>query len=720
MGIEGAFDGEEEVVTAVAELEFEVVALGFADAVFAGDGAAEVDGELEDFSEGVFDPGHFDGVAFVGEDGGVEVAVAHVAEVGDAELVFFADGLDAFDHADEFAAGDGGVFEDGGGADAGEGAEGGAAGGGEFETLGFVGGAADGSGVVATGDGFHGGGFGFDHGGVAVAFHEEEGFGFDGEAHFGVGFDAAEGGVVEEFEGAGDDAGGDDVADGLGGVFDAVEGGDEGAAGFGGGDETEEDLGDDAKGAFAADEEVFEGVAGDVFDAFVAEPEHLAVGEDDLHAHDVVAGDAVFEATEAAGIFRDVATDGGDFHGAGVGGVEEAGGGGGGFDFLGDDATFGVEGEVAGVDFEDAVHADEAEDDAALDGEAAAGEAGAGAAGDEFASGGGGVFDYGDDLGGRFGEDDGGGFAFETGGAVEAVGEDVFVGGENAGGADGVAEALDKRGVMHGRGGGGESGGVRRGGGAGGFAAMGAGEAGGVLTGFGHGLADAVEVAAGGGGGAGGIAGFDGVEDSLVFEDEEGAVALLVFVAMEVVGDIVFEEVAGGAHEVGEGEVMRGVGDGEVEGEVGLGFGGGGDVVLGDEGAPGVEAGGEAAVVGGGGAGGGEAGGGDFEEGAVFEEVAGEFGGSAEFVGEEVAGAVDGVVFDEGAAALEATEAALGFEAFEGGAEGGAGDAELGGEEAFRGEAFAGAVEALGELAAEGFGDQVGDAGRGTAEGRHG
>jgi len=61
----------------------------------------------------------------------------------------------------------------------------------------------------------------------------------------------------------------------------------------------------------------------------------------------------------------DVAADGGDFERAGIGRVKEAVGGGGFVNLLGDNARFGEEGVVAGVDFEEAIEALEAEDDRA-------------------------------------------------------------------------------------------------------------------------------------------------------------------------------------------------------------------------------------------------------------------------------------------------------------------------------------------------------------------
>ena len=375
MGVEGGAEGAHEAHLGIAGEFGEESLFGDADAVFAGDGTAEADGFVEDLVEGQFDAVHFLGVAFVGEEGGVEVAIAHVSEGADAELVALGDVFDEADHGGEFGTGNGGVFEDGGGGHAGEGGEGAAAGRGEAIGFGVIAGDADFAAAIAFGDFDHPSGFFFDLGGVTVGFHEEEGFAIGGETDLGVVFDAADGGAVEELEGAGDDAGGDDVADGLGGGVHGGVGGDHGFLGGGFGDEAEEDFGEDAEGAFGADEEILEGIAGDVLHAFVAADEDFAVGKDGGETHDIIAGDPVLEAAKTAGVFGDIAADGADFHRTGIGRIEEAGGGGGIGDGEGGGAGFGTEGEVGGIDFEDAIHAGGAEDDAIGDWEGAAGEA---------------------------------------------------------------------------------------------------------------------------------------------------------------------------------------------------------------------------------------------------------------------------------------------------------------------------------------------------------
>ena len=160
--------------------------------------------------------------------------------------------------------------------------------------------------------------------GMAVGLHEQQRLAIERQADLGEVLDAVDGGAVEELQRAGDDLGRDDVGDGLRGLVHLREGGDQGLLGGGLGDELQQDLGDDAQRAFRADEQVAQRVAGHVLHALVAGPEHFAVGQHDLQAHDVVARDAVFEPAQAAGVLGDVAADGGDLHRAGVGRIEQA------------------------------------------------------------------------------------------------------------------------------------------------------------------------------------------------------------------------------------------------------------------------------------------------------------------------------------------------------------------------------------------------------------
>ena len=96
------------------------------------------------------------------------------------------------------------------------------------------------------------------------------------------------------------------------------------AAGAGQRTQPQRGLGDDAERALRADEEALEVVAGDVLDRGAAEAHGAAVGEDGLEAEDVVAGDAVLHAAQAAGVGGQVAADGADLERRRVRRVPEA------------------------------------------------------------------------------------------------------------------------------------------------------------------------------------------------------------------------------------------------------------------------------------------------------------------------------------------------------------------------------------------------------------
>ena len=228
------------------------------------------------------------------------------------------------------------------------------------------------------------------------------------------------------------------------------KGGEESLHAFGALDDAENDFCGDAEGAFGADEDAGEIVAGSV-ESFSAEMDEGAVGENDFETEDVGGGETVFQAVRAAGVFGDVAADAADGLRGGIGGVEiavreDAGG-----DVEIDDAGFDDDAGVGEIDFENAVHAGEADDDAVFDGERAAAKAGAGAARDEgnfFAMA---EAEDGLDLCGGCGEKDGLRHDAEIGEAVALVGVEFVGGGDEGVGADDVAELLEEARIHGGR-----------------------------------------------------------------------------------------------------------------------------------------------------------------------------------------------------------------------------------------------------------------------------
>ena len=147
-------------------------------------------------------------------------------------------------------------------------------------------------------------------------------------------------------------------------------------------DDAQNDFSGDAERPFGTAENAEEIVAGSV-ESFSAEVDEGAVGQDNFEAEDVSGGEPVFEAVGAAGVFGYVAADAADGLRGGIRGVEitlrlDARG-----DVEIDNAGLDDDAGVGEIDFEDAVHAREADDDAVFYGERPAAKASAGAAGYE-------------------------------------------------------------------------------------------------------------------------------------------------------------------------------------------------------------------------------------------------------------------------------------------------------------------------------------------------
>ena len=142
------------------------------------------------------------------------------------------------------------------------------------------------------------------------------------------------------------------------------------------------DLGDDTEGALGADHQPGEVVAGNTLGCAAAKPYELAGAGDDLYAEDVVPGDAVLDAAQAAGVGGDVAADGGPGCAGRIRRVPEAFLGAGSAEVVVDDARFDDGEAFEGVDLLDGVHLVEGDDDTTVDGVGTAGQSGARAATD--------------------------------------------------------------------------------------------------------------------------------------------------------------------------------------------------------------------------------------------------------------------------------------------------------------------------------------------------
>lgn len=211
LGIKGVLDPSQYLQSRRSHLPFEVRRFDGTDAVFAGDGAAQFDGGGKNLLERLLHASDFLRVAGIGRAGGMEVAVARVAEGADEQVVFFRDLRDAFHHRCDLRARDGGVFEDRRRAQAGQGRQRRAAGGAQRFALLLGGGHPDlpRAGILADdGNALE---IALHHFLWPVLFDEQEGGDIGGKADAHVVFDHLDRGLVHKLQRAQDDAVGDDA-----------------------------------------------------------------------------------------------------------------------------------------------------------------------------------------------------------------------------------------------------------------------------------------------------------------------------------------------------------------------------------------------------------------------------------------------------------------------------------------------------------------------------
>ena len=177
---------------------------------------------------------------------------------------------------------------------------------------------------------------------------------------------------IGQFERGGQEAGGQDGVQRADGVAHGAKANREAGAVRRQGQQLQGGLGDDAQQPLGADKQPVQLEAGLVLVRAPAEAQHRAVGEDDLQAEHVIAGDAVLEAARAAGVGDDVAANRIVRPAGRVRRIEEP------LlldcllEFLRVNAGLDHRHKVGGVDFLDPVHARQRKHDAAADGHAAA------------------------------------------------------------------------------------------------------------------------------------------------------------------------------------------------------------------------------------------------------------------------------------------------------------------------------------------------------------
>src|SRR5215471_4355271 len=311
----------------------------------------------------------------------MQVAVASVKNIGDAQSVFFAKALDFAHHLRQGGAGNHAVLDDVVGRDAAYGGECGFAAFPHKRALGVGLRDANLPGPIRTANVVDMIEKSLDFSDWAIEFNEEQ------AAAIGiVGVDGGFGGlnreVVHHFDGGRKHARGNDAADGGSGFVGGRKRRKQRADAFGALNNAQNDFGGDAKRAFRAHKDSREVVARSV-ERFSSKMDERTIGENHFKAEDVCSGEAVLEAMRATGILCDIATDAANRLRRRIRRVEV---------FLRldspryikiDDAGFNDDASVGDINFQDAIHAREAEDDTVFNGERAAAEARAGATRDE-------------------------------------------------------------------------------------------------------------------------------------------------------------------------------------------------------------------------------------------------------------------------------------------------------------------------------------------------
>ena len=379
IGIEGVVDAAHEIEIGVGENERHELGLFHADAMFAGERAADFEAVADDLGGGLHSAFELRGIARIVEDDGVEVAVTGVKNIADLKAELRADLLNAAKGLRKLRTRDDAIEDVIAGREAAECSESVLAPFPEEFALGIVAGKANFAGVMRVANLDDGGGLRGDGFGESLDFDEENGGTVHGKTGVDVVFNGAQGPAVEHFAGGRSDGAGGDVHDGFGGGVDGIENGEKGFHGFRFARKFRRDFRNESECALRTDEETGEVVTGPIA-VFAASANDFAVGEDEFERSDVIGGDAVGKRVRATGIFRDVAADGAGFPTGRIGSEVEAVMFGGAGEVVIDDPRLNDGALIFGVDFENAIHARKNDHDAAGAGECTARETCAGAA----------------------------------------------------------------------------------------------------------------------------------------------------------------------------------------------------------------------------------------------------------------------------------------------------------------------------------------------------
>src|SRR5215207_334199 len=260
------------------------------------------------------------GYVVVVEDEGMQITVAGVEDVGDAHPTLLAEVGDLLEYLPEFGARDNGGLDVVVVGDAAHRRERSLATLPEERPLGVVRGHPYLRGVVLLADLQGLFELALNLGLGTVELDDQDGPGL-GEARVDRGLDRLYAQGIHHLYGGRDNTRADYSRDRTASLLRVLECREQGSDRLGLAHDPQGDLGSYPQSTLGADERTEELVAGRVGGLAAADVDHRAVGEDDLGAHDVVRGEAVFEAVNAAAVLREVPANGGDDLARRVGGA---------------------------------------------------------------------------------------------------------------------------------------------------------------------------------------------------------------------------------------------------------------------------------------------------------------------------------------------------------------------------------------------------------------
>jgi hypothetical protein len=294
----------------VGEQQRHEFVLFHADAMLAGDGASSIDAILKNHAAGLVRALHLVRIAHIKQDARMQVAVPGVEDVADLQLALLGHALDVAQHLGNVAARDDAILGVVGRRQASEGSERRLATLPQQLALRIVGGAPDLARTVTLANRAHG--IGLVGHGLAQSFqlNQQHRAGIHRVAGMGRFLDAAQRLAVQHLQRDRRDALRSDGGNRIGRIVDGVENREQRFDSFGDLGELDRNRGYDRHRAFGSDEQAGQIVAAGIH-GLATHVRDAAVGQHHLEPGNVVHGDAMRQSVRAAGIFRDVAADGG-------------------------------------------------------------------------------------------------------------------------------------------------------------------------------------------------------------------------------------------------------------------------------------------------------------------------------------------------------------------------------------------------------------------------